>query len=343
MTDMIVDCHNDMVLELARRELLLGEPDAFRERWLDPLRTGGVGLQVCPLYAASELVPDGALRETLNQLLVMRHAVARNADTIIAVECREDLDEVRDGRRLGLMLSMEGLEALGRDPWLIEVFRDMGVRMASLTWEYRNFFADGTGEGPDGGLSKLGRVMVRLMADLGIVIDLAHASARTFWDVLKEVPEAPIVVSHAGCRAVYDIPRNVDDDQLRALAERDGVFCVMLLPYTLGEGAFFERACAHVLHAVEVMGAGHVGLGGDFIEQVEALIPGPVPLDALFGFRFDDALAGAEMGGPGDYPMLVEHLRPHLGADELTDVLSGSLLSFFSRTLPSRTAERAGL
>jgi len=337
----IVDCHNDLVLELVHRELMLGETNPFREHWLPPLRAGGVGLQVCPVYPASGLVPDGALRETLNQVLSLRHAIVRNPGQVAPVEYRDDLDEVRDGDRLGVMISMEGMEALGRDPWLIEVYRDLGVRMASLTWEYRNFFADGCSERDGGGLSGLGRILARRMAELEIIIDLAHTSRQTFWDVLEEVPEADVIVSHSGCRALHDIPRNLDDDQLRALAARGGVFCVMLLPFALGEGSFFEVACAHVMHAIDVVGPGHVGLGGDFSAQLERLLPGPSPLDVVFGWDPEEPLASVDMGGPEDYPTLVGHLRERLSEEELAAVLGGNLLTFFDRALPERRVSAA--
>ena len=99
---------------------------------------------------------------------------------------------------------MEGAEPLGYDPGLIELFWLLGVRMFALTWNRRNPFADGLGEANDGGLSDLGVELVDRLARLGMILDLAHASQRTFFGVLERAPDAPVIVSHACCRAVYE-------------------------------------------------------------------------------------------------------------------------------------------
>ena len=243
---------------------------------------------------------------------------------------------MKAGRRLGLLLSMEGAEALGRDPWQVDAWWQLGMRMISLTWEYRNFFADGTGEdGGDGGLSRLGRVLVASLAARGFIIDLAHASRRTFFDVLDCEPEAHVVVSHAGCRAVQDMTRNVDDEQLRALAERGGVFCVIGLPWALGGGGTPARLIEHIDHAIGVMGIEHVGLGADFIEQVEAVVPGPAPLDGVFGSEPEEAAAADSLRSPEDYPRLVAALRSHgYEGEGLEQLLHGNLIRFLETALP---------
>jgi membrane dipeptidase len=113
------------------------------------------------------------------------------------------------------------------------VFWELGIRMVSLTWNRRNSYADGGAEPADGGLSRLGGRLVDLLADTGMIIDLAHASVRTFFDILERAPAAPVIISHSACRAIHDVPRNVDDEQLRALAERGGVLALMALPLAI--------------------------------------------------------------------------------------------------------------
>ena len=332
----ICDCHSDLLLELAYREFQLGAENPFATHWLPQLEAGGIGLQVCAASAMGALVPDGALRDVLTQAVAFQHAVRDNPDHVLDVRSRGDLDEVASGGRLGLMLSMEGAEALGRDPWQVDAWWELGLRMLSLTWEYRNFFADGTGEPqPGGGLSRLGRVFVGALAERGVIIDLAHASERTFWDVLECVPTAHVVVSHAACRAVEDMPRNLSDEQLRALAERDGVFCLMGLPWAVGGTGSFARVAEHLDHAVSLMGAGHVGLGADFFEQIGNLFPNPAPLDGVFRLDVDDGPMDGELRGPADYPALLDALRARGWPDETIDAVSRrALLDFFRRALP---------
>lgn len=329
---MIADAHNDLLLELVHRR---DEERPFERHWLPHLEAGGVGLQVCPLFVDADLGLERALSIALEQTTELRRAVRESADRVAQVRTRGDLESL-DGR-IGLMLSLEGCEPLGTNPRLAEPFFELGVRMVSLTWNRRNAFADGAAETSPGGLSELGRELVELLAELGFVLDLAHASERTFADVLETAPDAPVVVSHAGCRAIVDTPRNVSDDQLRALAERGGVFCVMALPLVVDPARpTIARVVDHVDHAVEVMGIEHVGLGGDFIRQVHLALGGIEPRTTLLppGTSMGDPIEGLE--GPQHYPALVDELRARGYADDRLDaVLGGNLLRLLRAALPT--------
>ncbi len=114
--------------------------------------------------------------------------------------------------------------------------------------------------------------------EYGAVLDVAHASRRTFEGVLSESGGAVVICSHSGCRAIYDTPRNLDDDQLRSLSARGGVMGVMAHPVAIDpERATLDHYVDHIDHAVSVMGIDHVGIGADFIKQValSGAIPDP--------------------------------------------------------------------
>jgi membrane dipeptidase len=327
----IADAHNDLLLELVHRRR---EERPFERVWLPRLRDGGVDFQVCPLYAEVEDGAERALATALEQTAAFRRAVDECPDEVAAVRTRDDLDAL-DGR-IGLMLSLEGCEPLGSNAELIEPLWALGVRMVSLTWNRRNAFADGAAEPAHGGLSSLGRELVARLVDLGGILDLAHASERTFWDVLEAAPDAPVVVSHACCRALVDTPRNVADDQLRTLAARGGVFCVMALPLVVDpERPTIERLVDHVDHAVEVMGAEHVGLGADFIRQVALALGLDDTKSSLLppGHKLSDPVEG--LAGPEDYPALVDALRRRgYDGEILEGILSANLLRVVRQALP---------
>ena len=176
------------------------------------------------------------------------------------------------------MLSMEGVEPLGTDPQMFDIFWELGVRLVALTWNTRNSFADGAGEPDDGGLSRLGRELVRLLVEYGAVLDVAHASKRTFEGVFSESDNAVVICSHGGCRAIYDTPRNLDDSQLQALSEGGGVMGLMAHPVAVRPGRpTLDHYVDRIDHAVSVMGIEHVGIGADFIKQVafSGAIPDP--------------------------------------------------------------------
>jgi membrane dipeptidase len=300
----IVDAHNDLLLELVLRR---GEENPFRTHWLPKLREGGVALQVCPLYAA-DVAGDEAAAKARAQAEQFERALRENPGDVFQVRRRAELERVGRDDRIGLLLSMEGVEAAEHG---IAEWWDAGVRMVGLTWNAANWAAGGI-DTPRDGLSDRGRALVDELAERGAVLDLAHASPAAFAEVLERAPN--VACSHACCRALVDVPRNLSDEQLEALAARGGVLGLMALALVVGyENATIDGLVDHLEHAVSVMGIGHVGLGADVIDQVVAaeLAAGeplqPVVEEAL-------ALGGGRMGldgftGPEHYPALVEGLR----------------------------------
>ena len=329
---MIVDAHNDLLLELVIRR---GDANPFRERWLPKLRAGGVALQVCPLYAAD--VPAGQARgKALAQVEQFDRALAQNADDVFRITSRDDLDRVGADDRIGLVLAMEGVEAVtgGFDEWW-----DAGVRMVGLTWNYANWAGGGINT-PKIGMTREGAALVDELARRGAVLDLAHASPRTFDDVLDRAPH--VVCSHACCGALIDIPRNLSDDQLRALAACGGVLGMMALALVVGyENPTIDRYLDHLDHAVSVMGVDHVGLGADVIDQVTQaeLEAGETPVDVVEEAlaRGDGRIGLVDFTGPEHYPDVVGALlaRGYAG-DRLAAITHENFLRVLRAALPAK-------
>jgi membrane dipeptidase len=322
----IADAHNDLLVEV---EFFRHEEHPFRDRWLDQLRRGRVRLQVCPASVDIHELPEWGMRRTLQQIVALHRAAAADPDKVLIVRDSHDLETVLADGRIGLLLSMEGAEPLGYDPTLVDLYWLLGVRMFALTWNRRNPFADGLGELTDGGLSTLGGELIDRMAGLGMILDLAHSSQKTFFQVLERAPDSPVVVSHACCRAVYDIQRNLTDDQLRALRDHGGVLCVMAVPLAVDlDAPSIERVVDHIDHAVEVMGVEHVGIGADFMAQIvesgaePAFQPSSLIPD---GMSCGDAVPG--LAGPDGYRALAVAMEAR-GYDDaaLQAILSGNLL-----------------
>lgn len=324
---MIVDAHTDVLLELVLGDhalrpsdlvLRCGSEGVFERYWLARLEAGGVGVQICPLYGAG--APGAGARErALAQAAELRRAVEANAERVCLVHTRAGLEDPR----LRLVLAMEGMEPLAGDPAAFEEWYAVGVRSASLTWNHANEFAGGI-ETPEQGLTARGRTLVRRLAELGVVLDLAHASERTWRDVLDE--GVPFSVTHAGCRAVHDHPRNLADWQLEALARRGGVLGMMALPFVVDpEAPTLDRWLDHFDHAVAVMGVAHVGLGADFIDQV--------PRGATDTVR-KARLALEDFAAPDDFPALVRALgRRGYDGERLAAITSANWLRVLDEAL----------
>ena len=164
------------------------------------------------------------------------------------------------------MLGIENGYAIGKDLANIERFRRRGVVYMTLCHNGDNDICDSArGNGEHGGLSDFGRSVIREMNRVGMIVDLSHAAESTFWQVL-DLSEKPVVCSHSSCRALCDHPRNLTDEQLRAIAEKNGVVQVTMYSGFLCEKgeATLADFIAHLEHAIKVAGVDHVGIGTDF-------------------------------------------------------------------------------
>lgn len=338
---MIVDAHTDVLLELVVREaeqplfelvLRRGKAGVFERYWLPRLEAGGIGIQICPLYGEGARHRSDARERTLAQVAEFERRVDENAGRVCRVRTRPELDDPR----LRLILSMEGVEPLEGDPRAFEEWYTRGVRTASLTWNHANEFAGGI-HTPAQGLTDRGRALVRRFRELGVILDLAHASEQTWRDVLEE--EIAFSVTHAGCRAVCDDPRNLADWQLEALAVHGGVLGMMAIPFVVDpEAPTLSRWLDHFDHAVAVMGIDHVGLGADVVDQVTSSEAEPA-LDQVPQSEASQAaklrLALDGFTGPEDFPSLVAALRDRgYNGPRLEAILSENWLRILRRALP---------
>lgn len=199
----------------------------------------------------------------LNEIEAMVHANCSYVDIAYAPE---DLLRLKREGKKAIMLGIENGYAIGKDLSNVERFRRRGVVYMTLCHNGDNDICDSArGESEHGGLSDFGREVVREMNRTGMMVDLSHASEKSFYDAL-EISEAPIVCSHSSCRALCDHPRNLTDEQMKALAHRGGVMQVCLYGGFLRkeEPATILDAVEHLNHMVNVMGIDQVGIGTDF-------------------------------------------------------------------------------
>ena len=209
---------------------------------------------------------DAAFAKAERLLTEIESMVASHAGSVAIAYTPDDLYRIkREGRR-ALMLGIENGYALGDDLTRIAHFRQRGVVYMTLCHNGDNDLCDSArGHGEHGGLSALGREAIREMNRVGMMVDLSHAAESTFYQAI-EASSTPIVCSHSSARALCDHPRNLTDDQLRALAASGGVVQVCLYDGFLRKegGATIDDAVRHIVHMVEVAGIDHVGIGTDF-------------------------------------------------------------------------------
>ena len=178
-------------------------------------------------------------------------------------------DELWQNKLVGIKSVVKGIEngyAIGLDIDNVDLYRRRGVAYMTLCHNGDNDICDShKGNAEHNGLSAFGREVVARMNRVGMMVDLSHASEKSFWDAL-ECSSKPIICSHSSCRSLCDHTRNLTDEQMRALAESGGVAQVCLYSGFLkkGGGATVHDAVRHIMHMIDVMGIEHVGIGSDF-------------------------------------------------------------------------------
>jgi membrane dipeptidase len=217
-------------------------------------------------------------------------------DALMKILRGQDIQAAKASKRLGIVYGCQDTTMLEGDLKNLSVFKDLGVRIVQPTYNIRNLMGDGCIEKADGGLSKMGYDFVAEMNRLKLLLDLSHAGPRTIAEGIA-ASKAPMAITHTGCRALVDLPRNTRDSELRALAERGGVVGIYFMPFLRDSGQpHAEDLIRHIEHAVKTCGEDHVGLGTD------GSISG-VPLTDAYRayFRKDvEARKKAGYGAPGE-------------------------------------------
>lgn len=222
-------------------------------------------IQVFAAYTDITEISSTPMKHCLKILNKLRDEIEKNNGYISLIDSAECLAEVINGEKCGGILAIEGGEALEGELSALKMFYDLGVRLITLTWNHANEIADGIGESRGRGLTKFGRQVVSAMEDMGILIDVSHLSVNGFWDVV-ECTKHPFCASHSCVKKLCNHPRNLDDDQIRAMIERDCVIGVNFYPLFLNNDgeASMDDVIRHIEYIVGMGGKNCVGLGSDF-------------------------------------------------------------------------------
>lgn len=294
----VVDGHADTLSRLRPEGRSFAVSSERGQADLPRLRAGGVDLQFLALFEPSEPLA-GSLRQ-LETLL----AEGDEGAPFFLVRSGGDLSKLPDSGRLGVVLSLEGGEALAEETILLQLWHRLGLRALSLTWNRRNGLADGAWEEESrGGLTRKGREMVREAGRLRMLLDLAHLSERGFWDVL-DMGAGPVFYSHGSCGALVPGPRFLRDGQIKALAAVGGTVGLTFYPPFLSgrDEATMADLFRHLDHLLELVGAEVPALGSDFdgIELTLPELPDASHLGELAGAldrRYPRAVVEGFLGG----------------------------------------------
>jgi membrane dipeptidase len=206
----------------------------------------------------------GNFEMALADIASAQQLMEKRADLFLNVRTVADLDRARKEQKLGVIYSFESPNMLEDKIDRIEMFRGLGVRVMQLTYNRRTPFGVGCLEGDTDGLTELGRKAIAKMNELGVALDLSHSNTKTTADGIDASTKPPLI-THAGCRAVYPHPRNKEDRELKAVADKGGVVGIYMLPYITAspKQPMLDDYLQHLEHALKICGEDHVGVGSD--------------------------------------------------------------------------------
>lgn len=233
-------------------------PLLMDQRHLALYRSGGA-TAVAPTVGGSENA-ETALR-TLGRWIKR----IRTGDDLLLVRGAADIEAAKRERRLGIILHFQGTDPIEDDLDLVDAYKGIGVGMIQLTYNVKNRVGDGCEERTDAGLSRFGLDFIKRMNEARVVVDCSHTGFRTTMDAI-EASKRPAVFSHAGALAVHPSPRNITDEQIRAVAATGGLVGVVGFPpfVSASPRPSLDDFVRHIDHMVNLTGIDHVALGIDY-------------------------------------------------------------------------------
>lgn len=296
-SSVVVDTHSDQLGWAVDKGEDLAADTPGRQSTFARLKAGGVSGQFFAAYLNHRTYDSrDMVQGVLRYFDAMHTAVERHSDVIEIARTAADVRRLAAQGKLAAILCIEGGHAIQDDLAALRMFHQLGARYLTLTWNNTNNWADGVlDDARHGGLTGFGKDVVREMNRMGMIVDLSHAAVSTFWDAI-ETTSRPVLASHSCASAICGHPRNLNDDQLRAVAANGGVACATFVTqfvsesvrvgleslrlnaypqtaeerqrYTQAEGELampgYAEIVDHVDHMVRVAGVDHVGLGSDF-------------------------------------------------------------------------------
>jgi membrane dipeptidase len=328
----VVDAHSDLLSDILGRRKA-GQKDLLNSIWLPAMAAGGIDVRVAAIYSEVQYLPELALRRALDEVAAFLEELDTAPGAALCTTHEGILRAKGEGRR-AFVLGMEGSEPLGSHLGLQRVFHRLGVRVLGITHALRNYAADGAFFEPRrtglvGGLSDFGVELVERAQALGLLIDVSHLNDPGFWDVIK-LSRAPVIASHSNCRALADHPRNLTDEQIKAVADTGGVIGINSINRFV-DPPDLAHLLDHLDRLVAIAGREHVGLGLDFCAY---LLEHTSPVERS-GMRKGAFLSVEGLAGDPDVPKIPTLLAERGYPPDTIDLIMGENFLRVFRTVLS--------
>jgi membrane dipeptidase len=264
----IIDMHFDLPMDLYEKR---AHPNVLATEFLPEFEAGGMGLIGAAIYIEDRYLPERGLQVALDQITRL-YTEAEQSKRCVICRSHAEISRALDSKKIGFLITMEGVEPLGDDLNLLRAFYELGVRAIGLTHARTNAAGHGGIFAASGssleGLTPFGRDLVRECEKLGVMIDLAHINPAGFKEIV-DLTTKPLIVSHTNSRKFYDVERNISDEQIKMIGERRGVIGInSVLVSPEQKGSTLDCYIDHIEHVASLIGIDCVGIGFDFFEFI---------------------------------------------------------------------------
>ncbi|MBM7599366.1 membrane dipeptidase [Virgibacillus halotolerans] len=302
----IIDTHCDALLKLQFGKRTInngGKPLSYQDdpqldTNLNRLKKGQLMTQFYAIFIEPDVPSDEKWQHALEQIDLFYEEVLGKNPEIKHIKKWEELNHLKDGE-IGALLTLEGADAFGNDLVKLRHLYRLGVLSIGMTWNNANLCADGAGEPRGGGLTLLGKEVVKLNNEHHVFTDVSHSTVKGFWDIL-ELSDYPFA-SHSNARAICDHPRNLYDDQVKAMFAKDGLIHVVFNPPFINEDretATISDLIKHIDHLCALGGEKQIGFGSDFdgistfVEKLEDASTYQNLINELLKFYSEEQVSG---------------------------------------------------
>lgn len=266
---MLFDIHGDIWTDVTVKRQK-GLKNVIRDYHLERFKKGNMagGIFVIWIDPPHDERPKERLHESIK---AMSSEIWENQDILKVIYNKDDFYQAIKENKLAVLLGLEGLSGIGEDVEWIYTLYQLGFRHATLTWNEQNPLATGARGDVNRGLTTLGKDAIRIMESLGMILDVSHANDKTFWDVYNATTK-PFIASHSNSRALCNVPRNLTDDQIKAIGEKDGLIGINAFNEFIHQDRdkrTVDYLINHIEHIANLIGIDHVALGFDFFEYIE--------------------------------------------------------------------------
>jgi membrane dipeptidase len=316
------------------------EDKHFSKRALDEIRASGQ--TACSMTVGEVGNSWDAWDNTIKSLASFNQALFDNPEVGWKALTTADIRRAKTERRVAIVYNLQDTSMIGPELDRIALLKGLGVRVVQLTYNNRNLSGDGCLEPANAGLSKLGHATIARIEQEKLLLDLSHGGQRTVAEALA-VATRPPTISHTGCRALHDNPRNQWDTELKACADKGGVVGIYWMPFLVASSKPTDAdLIRHMEHAVQVCGEDHVAIGTD--NMLHKTVIDDKAREGQKKFFEERARLGIAAPGEGadifnivaewDDPMRFHHLADGLAragwnSRRIEKVLGGNLLRLY--------------